>query len=250
MPDATTPAPENPSPPPAPADKAARERAYFNQVQLEDLETAENVQAAARSHVAALADQDIDAAYLDGLTALTVEARHRIAEAAGNGDASEAATAEAREVEKALVQGLQRIQSAAKQKHKMLAEDDDPETNFPLDGYLIGLRLNPSRTLLLQNAETLIGKARADSPPGFKTAAKNAMVEALLTAYRSAESGQGKATEDKGLSRVSRDALVQKINTRRSALQHAADVLWPYTQEANRPIRKTFELPLGRPIGG
>jgi hypothetical protein len=218
MPDATAPAPENPSSTPAPSDKAARERGYFNQAQLEDIETAENVLAAASSHAVELADQDIDAAYLNGLTALTVEARRRIAEAAGNGDASEAATAEAREAEKALVQGLQRIQSAAKQKHKMLAEDDDPETNFPLDGYLIGLRLNPSRTLLLQNAETIIG--------------------------------QGKATEDKGLSRVGRDALAQKINTRRSALQHAADVIWPYTQDPNRPIRKTFELPLGRPMGG
>jgi hypothetical protein len=25
--------------------------------------------------------------------------------------------------------------------------------------------------------------------------------------------------------------------------------IWPYAQEANRPIRKTFELPLGRPMG-
>ncbi|MBE2286698.1 MAG: hypothetical protein IAE77_24795 [Prosthecobacter sp.] len=248
MPDAGTPAPENPSSPPATS--AAHERGYFNQAQLEDIETAGDLLAAASGHAAELTEQDIDDAYLNGLTVLTVETRRRIAEAAGNGDASEAATAEARAAEKVLFQGLQHIQSAARQKHKMLAEDDDPETNSPLDGYLIGLRPNPSRTLLLQTAEMLIGKAKADSLPGFKTAARVASMEALLTAYRSAESGQGQATEDKGLNRVSRDALVQKINTRRSAVQHTADVLWPYTQETSRPIRKTFKLPLGRPMGG
>ncbi len=34
------------------------------------------------------------------------------------------------------------------------------------------------------------------------------------------------------------------------AIQHAADALWPYTEDDNRPIRKRFKLPLERPFTG
>lgn len=34
-----------------------------------------------------------------------------------------------------------------------------------------------------------------------------------------------------------------------SSIQHAADAVWPWSSEANRPIRKTFRLPLTRPMG-
>ncbi|MBC8127867.1 MAG: hypothetical protein H8M99_12070 [Gloeobacteraceae cyanobacterium ES-bin-144] len=39
------------------------------------------------------------------------------------------------------------------------------------------------------------------------------------------------------------------LNTRRASIQHAADVIWPWSDEANRPTRKTFALPLNRPRG-
>ena len=39
------------------------------------------------------------------------------------------------------------------------------------------------------------------------------------------------------------------LNTRRSSIQHAAEALWPHSLEANRPIRKTFGLPLTRAMG-
>ena len=34
-----------------------------------------------------------------------------------------------------------------------------------------------------------------------------------------------------------------------AAIQHAADALWPASDEANRPIRKTFAIPLNRAMG-
>ena len=39
------------------------------------------------------------------------------------------------------------------------------------------------------------------------------------------------------------------LNTRRSSIQHAADAVWPHSLETNRPIRKTFGLPLTRAMG-
>ncbi len=43
--------------------------------------------------------------------------------------------------------------------------------------------------------------------------------------------------------------MIHVINTRRSAVQHAADAIWPATVEATRPIRKTFSIPLTRDEG-
>jgi hypothetical protein len=44
-------------------------------------------------------------------------------------------------------------------------------------------------------------------------------------------------------SRLSRDVL----NNRRTAVQLAADALWPYTDEITRPIRAAFKIPTNRP---
>ena len=35
----------------------------------------------------------------------------------------------------------------------------------------------------------------------------------------------------------------------RAAIQHAADALWPASEEAHRPIRKTFSIPPNRAMG-
>ena len=143
---------------------------------------------------------------------------------------------------------LQGIQSAAKQWHKMLATDGDPTTNFALDGYLIGERLNASSPLLKQNAEALLAKATADHLPGYD-AADLAPIAAATAKYNVAESLSDEADSGQSADRISRDALLKLINTRRSAIQHAADGTWPYTEEANQPFRKSFHLPLSRPMG-
>jgi hypothetical protein len=222
---------------------------YFNQAQLDDLDLAELILASARSNAAALDEQDITAAYLEGFAAHVVETRTRASESGQGKEDAKAATELAGTAATHLFTALQQIQSAAKQKHKMLAEDGDPETNFPTDGYLIGVRLNGSRANLLQNAATLILRIKADNLPGFKTPEKIAAVETLLANYKGKESDQTTATRDKEITRLDRDDLIHILNTRRSSIQHAADALWPWSIEANRPIRKTFALPLNRPLG-
>jgi hypothetical protein len=233
------------TPPPA----TTRTRGYFNQAQLEDLDLAETVLTAATAHAAALEEQDITAAYLAGFSQMVAEARQRATQSGHGHEESRQATASAIKAAAELHTALQRVQSAAKQKHKMLAEDGDPATDFPTDGYLIGSRLNGSRAALLQSAETLIARAKTDSLPGFKTPEKTAALDALLAAYRAAEGDQQDTSRTKEISRLTRDELLHTLNTRRSAIQHAADSLWPWSDEALRPIRKTFSLPLNRPLG-
>ncbi|MES2661199.1 MAG: hypothetical protein V4689_21445 [Verrucomicrobiota bacterium] len=97
-------------------------------------------------------------------------------------------------------------------------------------------RLDASRSALLQNTATLISRAKADSLPGFKTAPKITAVETLLTDYTGEKGHQAETIRDKKFSR-------------RAAVQHAADALWPASEEATRRIRKTLGIPLTRAMG-
>lgn len=245
MPDNATP---TPSPTPAPESKPTRSRGYFNKAQLEDLGTAETVLAAARKNAGPLAKRRIDDKYLKGLEDAIKEARRRINEAGQSGDKAKQANKKADDKQDKLVQALHGIQSGAKQWHKMLAEDDDPNTNFPLDGYLIGDALDASRDDLIQNAEALIAKVKADKLPGYDDPADIQAVEDALAAYRGSETESDTADSDQVGDTTSRDKLVKTINTRRSAIQHAADALWPYTNEDNAAQRKAFDLPQSRPL--
>ncbi len=238
-----------PTTPPAPSPAVPRERGYFNQTQLDDLAVAETIAAAAAANAAALDEQDITATYVEGFTAVIDESHLRITESAKSQEDSKAATELAAEDAAKLHTALQQVQSSAKQKHKMLDEDGDPATNFPTDGYLIGTRLNASRAVLLQSGDTLVLRAKADSLPGFKTPEKIAVVETLLATYRTHSGEKQEIQKNKELAHLTRDELIHVLNTRRSSIQHAADALWPWSLEANRPVRKTFALPLTRPLG-
>ena len=248
MSDSTTPPPAS-TPPAAAAPDASRARGYFNQNQTEDLSLADSVLAAARSHPSEMTDREITTAWLGQFEATLTEARQRASATGQQGGEAKQATGAATAAAAGLVQALKQIQSSAKQKHQMLAEDGDPATNFATDGYLIGTRLDASRAILLQSADALITRTKADSLPGFKTPEKIAAAETLLTAYGETKDDQQDATKDKELSRIDRDTLLNSINRRRAAIQHAADALWPASDEANRPIRKTFAIPLNRAMG-
>lgn len=248
MPDTLPPTP--PAPEPAPQRQPP---GYFNQAQLEDLDTAEDVLRELRkepftSLVAAKRDllPEWQQAYAD----LLAEARAKTTLTGQGKGKKKAAKLNADGTERVLLTALQGIQSAAKQKHRMMAEDDDPATNFPLDGYLINARLNPNRASLLQNAESLLAKALADALPGHKTAADLLPIRNALLAYTNAEGGQSETDKLTEEERIARDKLVKRINSRRLAAQNAIDGLFPYTDEDNGPTRKAFGLPDNRPFNG
>ena len=229
--------------------EAPRARGYFNKAQIEDLGLAESISTATASYLVELDDQDISAAYLTDFAATIGESRARASQSGQGAADSQDATETLGESSVTLHIALQKIQSSAKQKHKMLAEDGDPATDFATGGYLIATRLNASRGVLIQSAETLITRIKADSLPGFKTPEKIAAVQDLLDAFRGDKSAQQDVSKDKELARLGRDELLHVLNTRRSSIQHAADAIWPWNDEAHRPIRKTFALPLTRPMG-
>lgn len=225
-------------------------KGYFNKAQLEDIALAEEIlpPVSDPDRAAAFAGKDITAAYIAGLAEAVAQARLKTATTGQNADQGRAATLNASDAERELLTVLQSIQSAAKQKHRMLAEDDDDSTDFPTDGYLIGQRLNANRALLLQNAATLKGKAESDSLPGYKTPASLLAIANAIATYKAATADQAEVDREAGEDRIARDKLIKKINARRTAIQHAADSLWPYTDEDNAPLRGLFHLPRSRPL--
>ncbi|MDB6173986.1 MAG: hypothetical protein JWL59_3297 [Chthoniobacteraceae bacterium] len=237
-----------PEPAPGPAPKI-QPRGYFNQSQLEDIKLAESILQAARNarHSNALAGREITEDYLAGLESAIAMARLKIAGTGQAQSGQQPATLNASDAERDLITILQGIQSAAKQKHRMLEEED---ATFATDGYLIGLPLNANRATLLQNAATLAAKAGADALPGYKTAESLADIEATIAGFKRATITQHEREQETAEDRITRDKLIKKINARRIAIQHAADALWPYTESDNAPIRRAFEIPPDRPFNG
>jgi hypothetical protein len=245
------------SPPTTPANSATpaprtQPRGYFNQAQVTDIQTAEDLASVSTEPEVAgpLAGREITALYITGLTHLISDARAKMASTGQAHSGHQPATLNADDAERALINRLHDIQAAAKQKHRMLSEDDNPATNFSTSGYLIGERLNANRAKLLQNADTLKLKAATDSLPGYKTPEALAKIAADIAAYKSATATQNEREQLAEEDRIERDTLVKKLNARRTAIQHAADALWPYTTEANAPLRKRFKLQVDRPFNG
>jgi hypothetical protein len=111
------------------------------------------------------------------------------------------------------------------------------------------VRIQANRAVLLQSAATLILRAREDALPGYSDPATITAIETLVSDYRNERAAGADAIKTKELSRLTRDDLMDLLNAMRSAIQHAADALWPWSVETNRPIRKLFGLPLTRPMG-
>lgn len=132
----------------------------------------------------------------------------------------------------------------------MLAEDADAATSFSTEGYLIGQRLNPNRSTFLRNAATLLGKAQTADLPGYKNPESLAAIERAISDHRNATATQQETDEDASADRIARDKLIKKINSRRLAIQHAADGIYPYTNDDFDPARKAFQFPLDRPFSG
>ena len=232
-----------PAPTPSPDPKKKIKRSSFNKAQLEDIEQAEDVLAAAMTEPR-LTELKSEEGFTDAWLA---EFKTLLEQSRG----SSTATQEAHEglpnrrinatgAELKLLEALHKIQSKAKGKARK-------DSSFTTDGYLIGQRLNQSRTLLVQNTVSLRAKAAADSLPGFG-AVQLAELDNLSQAYRDATKSQADSKEEAGSDRVQRDAYITKVNNGRIALQHGIDSLHPYTVEASAPIRSKFGLPAHRPM--
>lgn len=245
--------PEQPTTPPTtpsqPAPKT-QPRGYFNQAQVEDIQVAEDIAIAAGddAHQATLATKDITAEYVTGLQGFIAQARAKMAETGQANSGQQPSSLNAEDAERALITVLQGIQSAAKQRHRMEQEDENPATNFQTDGYLIGQRLNPNRALLLQNADTLKGKAGTDQLPGFKPPEAIATIAAAIKAYKDATADKAEQEQDAAQDRIERDTLVRKINSRRMAIHACRRPSLALPRRSQSPHPQTLQPPAGSAV--
>ncbi|MEO5716565.1 MAG: hypothetical protein ABIT37_24010 [Luteolibacter sp.] len=240
-----------PTPPENTPDDHSQPPGFFNQAQLNDIKLGEDLQTLATEarHTANLEKRGFTPANNTILGTLTAEARRQTTVTGQARSAKKASTLNAKGPERTLLAALHEIQAAARQKQRLLEADGDPATNFDTTPYLIGKRLNANRTLLLQNSDTLIALAKTDNLPGLGDP-EILLIENHLSTYRGAKDLQIDTKEESGNERVTRDALIKRINALRTALQHSADRAYPYTDEASAPARAAFKLPPDRTFVG
>ncbi|MGC3957751.1 MAG: hypothetical protein QM813_07310 [Verrucomicrobiota bacterium] len=221
--------------------KTRKPRSIINQAQARELTKAETVAQAAQhaTRATALAERDIDAAYVTAMFTEISNARDKAAEVVINATAQREATAAQTAAEKRLVALLQEVQKAAKQKYAR-------NNRLALQAYFVGKKLNGSQPNLAQSSQTILGKLATDTLPGI-TAAKVVVLEAARTNWVNATEAQNDAESAALGARTALKTLLKSVSDRRVAVQLAADAEWPHSESENSGVRREFALPAKQP---
>jgi len=216
--------------------KTKKPRSIINQAYVRELTKAESVGQAARNaaRVTALANREIDDAYVTALFTEIGNARATAAAVVMNITAKREATAAQMTTEKQLVALLQEVQKAAKQKYAR-------SNRIALQAYFVGKKLNSSRPNLAQTSQTILGKLASDALPGI-TAAKVAALETARTNWVNATDTQDTAETAVLDSHAELKSLIKTVTDRRVVVQLAADAEWPHTAQEHGGVRKEFVL--------
>ena len=241
------PAPEPNTPPSTPAlqvlpdPPAKRHPGAFNKKQLEQITLLEVLIPLCRAADAssALDEREITPTFLTAAENRVQAARTMSTTAVNCTVQGKAATLDGGSAETVLMETLRTAQSAARLKY----EQSDP---VQLERYLVGERIDQSRPILEQSAQTIINNTNADRPPtidtGFIIAATG-----KLTAYVNTPTPQAQEKAAAKQARADRDALVEDIIKDRQKIQMAAESAWPYTNPSNEGMRLKFRLPANQP---
>lgn len=227
---------------PATETKPKRSPGPINQAHARALSRAESVATSAKNatYAPVLEARDIEAEFTDTLLEDVGKGRDKAAEAVAHTTAHRNATATAKREAKKLEAGLREVQIAAKQKYAR-------SNRIAMGDYLVGKKLNGTKSNLAQTSQTILNKAGEDKLPGF-TAAK---VKSLVTqrqAWLDAQATQADAETAAMSARAELKEMVKSITDRRLAIQLAADAEWTHKEETNAAIRKEFALSAKRAL--
>ena len=238
---ADTPTP--PTPPEPPAESTPTRNEIDKQI-LADIKLGEDVLETATSdpgHTGALNAEELDADAIPHLTAYTTDARALAARVVPAKNICKAATVAEKVAWSRIMACLRDIQKRAKRKH---ARDKAQQAT-----YLIGKKnFGANRSILEEDAETILTEAEAGGLPGF-TPAKLTAGRMALTQWKQADAAQVTAAESQGKLLAELAAKVAQLNEARREIQRTADLAWPHTDPANAPIRRSFKLPPNKPFG-
>ncbi len=232
------PTPPAPTPEPQPS---KRSHLPLDKALLGELDLAEQLVALALQDgfAAALADEEIDAAFLNGVTARIGEADVLIGNITGDTAGKETATNAEAIAQKALLAQISKVQKRAKRKY--------PAGDPGRKQYFIGENLDANRPVLVGYATAIIKSLATDTLPGQKTADTAALAAALQT-YKDTKTTQTGGQGDKQAAHALLEAKVKEIAGLRRQIQYAADTIWPPGDPANVGPRKQFHLPPTRAL--
>lgn len=226
---------------PATETKPKQTRSPLNQAHARKLTKAEAVGFAAQNtaYAPALAKREIDDAFTTQFLGDVEDTRAKAAETLTNRTAHRGATAAEKVAAKSLEAAMREVQKAAKQKYS--------STNrIALRNYLVGQKLNGSRSNLGQTSQALVTQLSKDTLPGFTTA-KVKNLSTLRDAWVAAQETQTQAETAALDAHAELREQLESVEQRRRAVQLAADAEWPHTDDANAGVRKEFALHPHRP---
>ena len=132
------------------------------------------------------------------------------------------------------------MQIAAKQKYAR-------SNRIAMGDYLVGKKLNGTKSNLAQTSQTILNKAGEDKLPGFTAAKVKSLVTQRQT-WLDAQATQADAETAAMSARAELKEMVKSITDRRLAIQLAADAEWTHKEETNAAIRKEFALSAKRAL--
>ena len=239
------PTPPVPTPPPEPPKKSAVTCGEINANWLDEISTTEKlvVVAAKDAYKTKLAKREIVAPWLTKLTADLERARTLTGQATGKTTGKKVVTQTEKDLKDALIEQIQSIQAAAKQKY--FTKNKPALADYFFAKNIKGL----SRPDLEACATNIAAKAKDSALPGIEAAELQALDDALA-AYKGVETDQSGAQSGATAARKALEALVKEIADQRRELQFAVDGLWPAGKPENAAIRVEFKLPADRAFKG
>jgi len=239
------PTPPAPTPTPEPPKKSAGPRSEVNVKWLDEISGTEKlvVVAAKDAYKAKFAKRKIDAAFLTKLTADLDRARTLTGQATGKTTGKKVVTRTEQDLRDALIEQIQSIQAAAKQKY--FTKNKPALADYYYAKNLAGL----SRPDLEACATSIKAKATDAALPGIEAAELQAFDDAL-EAYKDVETDQSGAQSGATGARKALEQLVKAIADQRRELQFAVDGLWPAAKPENVAIRREFGMPADKAFKG
>jgi hypothetical protein len=239
MPDAPT-----PETTPTPPDKndPKRSRSLINKALSAELTLAGELAETAKKtdYAAALAAEEIDAAFITGLLALIDEANGFLTSAGGKTAEKQTTTESEDALKKELLAQIATVQARAKRKY---LKTGDPQRAK----YYIGQNIGISRTVLESASQAIITRLATDTLPGMTPAAVAAL-QTARDAYLAVQTAQSGDQSGATTSRSQLEAKVKEVADKRRQLQYAADATWPATKKVNAGVRTEFKLPPNRAL--
>ena len=239
MPD--TPTPEN-TPNPSEKKETKRSRSLINKAQAAELTLAGELADIAQKpeYVSALAEEEVDAAFITELTNLIEVAGGLLTSAGGKTAEKETTTDSEEDLKKTLLARIAAVQARAKRKY---LKTGDPQRAK----YYIGQNIGISRTLLTSSSLAILTRLGTETLPGMTPAAVTKL-KAARDAYVKVQTTQSGDQSDATTVRSQLEAKVKEVAAKRRQLQYAADAAWPATEKVNAGVRTEFKIPPDRAL--